>query len=200
MMVFWLPGSRPVIGRRYGSWKRRQQRDDWIHVPSAVEQRLEVGEGRMRRDVAAAARIAPVARGFQLPLVLVVVAVHAQQFPVAAIRRIVIVIVIAVMDRQFAKVGAGKFAGAATTDPRIELERLSRSLVRASADARRASATMRSSLFGSIALMRSSRLSHPGSGSHPGGPRGQARHLWEPHDTGRMRLDSAAVKIVGSDT
>lgn len=78
----------------------------------------------MRRDGAAAASIAPVAGGFQLPLMFVVVAVHAQEFPVASIRRVVVVIVIAVMDCEFAKVGSGAFARAATTDPWIKLERL----------------------------------------------------------------------------
>ena len=70
------------------------------------------------------ASIAPVRNRLQLPLVFVVMAVQAKQFPVTAIRWVVVVIVIAVMDCEFAKVGSGAFARAATTDPWIKLERL----------------------------------------------------------------------------
>src|SRR5437764_517386 len=78
----------------------------------------------MGRDAVAAGRAASPAARFQLPLMFVVMAVQAQQFPVAAIRRVVVVIVVAVMNRQLAKVGVRKFPGAATADPRIDLERL----------------------------------------------------------------------------
>jgi hypothetical protein len=77
----------------------------------------------MGRDAFASGSIAT-ASCFQLPLVFVVVAVEAQQFPVAAVGRVVAVIVVPVMDRQLAKVGAREFAAAATADPRIDLERL----------------------------------------------------------------------------
>src|SRR5258708_6274672 len=63
-------------------------------------------------------------RRFQLPLVLVVVAVQAEQLPVAAVGRVVVVIVVAVMDGQLAQVGSREFAAAAAADPRIDLERL----------------------------------------------------------------------------
>ena len=66
----------------------------------------------MGRDVPITASIAAAASRFQLPLVFVVMTVQAQQFPVTPIRRVVLVIVIPVMDCQFAKVGAGEFAGA----------------------------------------------------------------------------------------
>jgi len=56
--------------------------------------------------------------------VFVVVAVQAQQFPVAAIGRVVVVIVIPVMDGQFTHVGARELAGAAPADPRVDLQRL----------------------------------------------------------------------------
>jgi len=49
-------------------------------------------------------------------------AVQAQQFPVAAIERIVVVIVVAVMNGKLAQVGAREFAPAATADPWINLE------------------------------------------------------------------------------
>jgi len=78
----------------------------------------------MGRDAAAFASVSPLGGGFQLPLVLVVMAVQAQQFPVAPIGRIVVVVMIPVMDRQLAQVGPCEFAAAATADPRIDLERL----------------------------------------------------------------------------
>jgi len=78
----------------------------------------------MGGDAALCASIVPIARRFQLPLVLVVMAVEAQQFPVAAIGRVVVVIVVAVMNRQLTKVGVCEFAAAAAADPRIDLERL----------------------------------------------------------------------------
>ncbi len=57
--------------------------------------------------------------GFQLPLVFVVVAVNAQQFPITAIGGVVIVVVITVMNGKLLHRGAGKFSLAATADPRI---------------------------------------------------------------------------------
>ena len=61
---------------------------------------------------------------FQLTLVFVIVAVQAQQFPVAAVGRIVVVIVIPVVNGQFSQVGARELAGAAPADPGIDLQRL----------------------------------------------------------------------------
>src|SRR5690349_9008814 len=55
---------------------------------------------------------------------LVVMAVQTQQFPVAAIDRVIVVIVIAVMNGQLTQVGAREFAPAATANPGINLERL----------------------------------------------------------------------------
>src|SRR5262249_13992743 len=78
----------------------------------------------MRRAAARAGYIAATAGCFQLPLVLVVMAVQAQQLPVAAVRRVVVVIVVAVVDRKLAQVGAGGFAAAAAADPPIDLEGL----------------------------------------------------------------------------
>jgi hypothetical protein len=56
--------------------------------------------------------------------VLIVVAVKTQQFPVAAIGRIVIVVVVFVMDRELTKFLTLEFAPAARTYPGINLERL----------------------------------------------------------------------------
>lgn len=86
----------------------------------AAEEFLEICERRMGRGDAglAFACITRVAGRFQSPLVLVVVAVDAQQLPVAAIGWIVVVIVVAVMDRQLAQVGPCEFTAATTADPR----------------------------------------------------------------------------------
>ena len=54
---------------------------------------------------------------------LVVVAVEAQQFPVAAVRRVVVMVVILVMDRQLPQLFTGKLTPAAGADPGKKLER-----------------------------------------------------------------------------
>ena len=55
---------------------------------------------------------------------LCVVAVKAQQFPVAAVSRIVVVIAVLVVNREHAQVRAGEFAPAAPAYPGKEFERL----------------------------------------------------------------------------
>ena len=60
----------------------------------------------------------------QISRVLIVVAVETQQFPVAPVGRIVIVVVIFVMDRELAKFLALEFAPTARADPGVNLERL----------------------------------------------------------------------------
>jgi len=60
----------------------------------------------------------------QISRVLIVVAVKTQQFPVAAIGRIVIVVVVFVVDRELVKFLTLEFAPAARTYPGINLERL----------------------------------------------------------------------------
>jgi hypothetical protein len=57
-----------------------------------------------------------------IPLMLILMAVQTEQFPVAAIGRIVVVIVIFVMDRELAKLLAVKFSSATRTDPRKQFE------------------------------------------------------------------------------
>ena len=54
--------------------------------------------------------------------VLVVVAIDAQQFPVAAVGRIEIVIVVPVVHGQLLQIGPGELARAAAADPRIHLQ------------------------------------------------------------------------------
>jgi len=58
-----------------------------------------------------------------IPGVLVFVTVDTQQLPVAAVRRIVVVIVILVMDREFSNLSPREFSPAPGTDPRKNLER-----------------------------------------------------------------------------
>jgi hypothetical protein len=86
----------------------------------AVQKRLEIGKRRVGRTSWAALGIA--AGCFQLPLVFIVVAIKAQQFPVAAIGRVVVVVVVSMMHRQLAQVGMREFAGTTAADPRIDLE------------------------------------------------------------------------------
>ena len=55
---------------------------------------------------------------------LVVVTVQTQQFPVAAIARIVVVIVIFVMYRKLLQAFAREFTGTAAANPRVYFQRL----------------------------------------------------------------------------
>jgi hypothetical protein len=60
---------------------------------------------------------------FQIPRVLIVMTVDAQELPITPIRRVVIVVVILVMNRELTKSFACKFTPAPCTDPRINFER-----------------------------------------------------------------------------
>lgn len=55
---------------------------------------------------------------------LVVVAIEAKQFPVAAVRGVVIVVMVPMVDREFLELPALEFAAAARTNVRIQLQRL----------------------------------------------------------------------------
>lgn len=57
-------------------------------------------------------------------LVFIIVAVEAEELPVAPVRRIVVVIVVLVMDREFAKFFARKFPAAPRADMGVHPERL----------------------------------------------------------------------------
>ena len=59
-------------------------------------------------------------RLFNKTLVFVVMAVDAQQFPVAAIGRVIVVVVVAVVYGEFLHIGAGEFPRTAPANPRIE--------------------------------------------------------------------------------
>ena len=55
-----------------------------------------------------------------IPLVLIVVAVETEQLPVAPIRRIVVVVMVLVMDRELVEFLAVKFAAELTSIPVME--------------------------------------------------------------------------------
>jgi len=76
---------------------------------------------RRRRDLAFATGRPPVV--VEHARVLVLVAVDAQQLPVAAVGRVVVVVAVAVMHGQLLHVGARELARAAAADPRIQLQR-----------------------------------------------------------------------------
>ncbi len=61
---------------------------------------------------------------FKVFLVFIIVAVKAQQFPIAAVRGIIVMVVVLVMDREFAQFPACEFAAAPGTDVRMHFERL----------------------------------------------------------------------------
>ena len=54
------------------------------------------------------------------PCVLILMAINAQQLPVAAIERVIVVIVILVVHRQFAQTHAGELTAASSANVRIE--------------------------------------------------------------------------------
>ena len=67
---------------------------------------------------------------YAIPLVFIVVAVETEQLPVAPIRRIVVVVMVLMMDRELVEFLAVKFAAAMRADPGKQFERpLSMALV-----------------------------------------------------------------------
>lgn len=56
-----------------------------------------------------------------LSLMLVIMAIQTQQLPVTAIAGVIVMIVIAVMNCQFAQIDPGEFTGAPATYPRVYL-------------------------------------------------------------------------------
>ena len=59
---------------------------------------------------------------YLIPLVFIVVTVEAEQLPVASVKRIVVMVVILVVDRQLTQLLAVKFSSAVRTDPWKEFE------------------------------------------------------------------------------
>ena len=87
----------------------------------ALQQGLEIRERLVggRRCRFAAPDSSP---GIEIPGVLVVMAIQAEQLPVAPVGRVVIVVVVPVMHCQLVQVFVREFAHAATAEPRINLE------------------------------------------------------------------------------
>ena len=69
------------------------------------------GAGPSRRGIA-------ISGGIAITGMLVVVTVKAQQFPVAAVGRIIVVVVVFMMDREFTHRAGVKLAAAPPTSPR----------------------------------------------------------------------------------
>ena len=89
------------------------------------EELIQAREGLVSRAIGVAlARRINCALLFYQARMLVVVTVQTQQFPVTAVGRIIVVIVIAVMDGQLVQVRAREFTRTTPADPRIHLERL----------------------------------------------------------------------------
>ena len=91
---------------------------------SPLEQGIQPGKWAVGRIVHS--RFGPVAgpsHMVDMASVLVVVAVDAKQLPVAAVKRIVVVVVIAMMDRELAQILPGEFTRTPSADPRIHLQR-----------------------------------------------------------------------------
>ena len=61
--------------------------------------------------------------GIRVAGVLVVMAIDTQQLPIAAIRWVIVMIVVAVVDRQLLQVFRVELARAATADPGIHFQR-----------------------------------------------------------------------------
>lgn len=61
---------------------------------------------------------------YLVSLMLIVVAIEAKEFPVTAVWRIVVVVVVFVVNRELAQPLAVEFASAVRADPRKEFERL----------------------------------------------------------------------------
>jgi len=76
---------------------------------------------RCRRDLGRFQTKSPV--GLKITRVFVIVAVKAQQFPVASIGRIVVVIVVTMVYCKLRHIGVREFAHAAPTHPRIHFQR-----------------------------------------------------------------------------
>ena len=86
----------------------------------AFDQVREMGEGRESRWSFLFPARWCLAGPFsdQIPLVFIVMAVETQQFPVAPVRGIVVMIVVLVVDRKLTQLFAVKVASAVCTDPR----------------------------------------------------------------------------------
>ncbi len=92
----------------------------------AFELVRETGEGREgRRLILLPARQRLAGRMVPLgPLMLIVVTIKTEQLPVAAVRRIIVVVMVFVMNGELAQLLAVEFATAMRTEPWKQFERL----------------------------------------------------------------------------
>jgi len=91
------------------------------------EQVLQIGKGLRGGAIGACLAIAPGLNGrvvFEFTRVLIVVAVQTEQFPVAAVGRVVVVVVVAVVHGELLQVLPREFARTAAANPRVNLQRL----------------------------------------------------------------------------
>ena len=70
------------------------------------------------------ARIMAVCGGMNMACVFILMTVDTKQFPVASVRWVIVVIMIAVMDGQFTQIGTVKVPAATATYPRKHFQRL----------------------------------------------------------------------------
>jgi hypothetical protein len=83
----------------------------------SIQSRLQIGKRVVRCQGSLATHASASSRLIQLTCMLVIVAIQAEQFPVAAIGRVVVMIVVLVMDRQLAQARTGKLAATSPTNP-----------------------------------------------------------------------------------
>ena len=91
-----------------------------------LEQISEIGErlvGGRWLFLAARRRLITVLIRHKIPGVLVVVTIQTQQLPVAAVGRVVVVVVVLVVDRKFTELLARELAPAMRADPGKKLQR-----------------------------------------------------------------------------
>mgnify|MGYP006195380819 CR=1 FL=1 len=100
---------------------RRDGSGHFVYDPDFIPPSLQIGAGSSLPALLGGERTA--AGVVDMARMLVVVAVHAQQLPVAAVGRIEIVVVVAVVHGEFLHVGAGELARTAAADPRVHLQR-----------------------------------------------------------------------------
>src|SRR3990167_8206210 len=112
----WLSEAIPITGHRDGYGAAASV--------FALQQGGQVGEGLVGRfrPLRAGGRAFAEVLLIGVARVLVIVAVQAEQFPVGAILRVVVVVVIAVVHGQFAQALAGKLPGATAADMRVHLQ------------------------------------------------------------------------------
>ena len=94
-----------------------------IRTAATFDEVRKVGKRKVRRSGRRMCLVrGPASRGFQLARVFVIVAINAEEFPVASIRRVMVVIVILVVHSELDHVGAIEFARATPANPRVELQ------------------------------------------------------------------------------